>query len=77
MKELLGHSLDNPIIKLTPLSSETDKNIQKGYLQIFSGAIIGIRNPKAHENLSIDENRAIHLIFLASLLMSKIDETIK
>ena len=34
----------------------------------------GIRNPNAHENLTIDEKRAIHLIFFASLLMFKIDE---
>jgi hypothetical protein len=30
----------------------------------------GIRNPKAHSNVQIDAPRAMHLIFLASLLMS-------
>ena len=35
----------------------------------------GIRNPNAHENLSINEKSAIHLIFLASLLMFKIDDS--
>lgn len=67
-------SLDNPILELSDLSNESGKNIQKGYLQIFSGAMTGIRNPKAHENIVIDSKRAIHLLFLASLLMSKIDE---
>ncbi|MBI5642543.1 MAG: hypothetical protein HY954_03600 [Deltaproteobacteria bacterium] len=33
----------------------------------------GIRNPKAHNNIDIDENRAVHFIFLASLLMDKLD----
>ena len=69
-------SLQNPIITLSDLSSESGKNIQKGYLQIFSGAMIGIRNPKAHDNIEIDDKRAIHLLFLASLLMYKIDERI-
>ncbi len=69
-------SLDNPILKLSDLSNESGRNIQKGYLQIFSGAMTGIRNPKAHENLVIDRRRAIHFLFLASLLMSKIDEAI-
>ena len=69
-------SLSNPIIKLSDLSSESEKNIQKGYLQIFSGAMTGIRNPKAHDNLVIDEKRAIHLLFLSSLLMFKIDERV-
>ncbi|MBA7577516.1 hypothetical protein ES708_19369 [subsurface metagenome] len=43
-------------------------------MQIFSGAMTGIRNPKAHENITIDSQRAIHFLFLASLLMFKIDE---
>lgn len=67
-------SLQNPIIVLDDLSTETGKNIQKGYMQIFSGSMTGIRNPKAHDNITIDSQRAIHFLFLASLLMFKIDE---
>jgi len=67
-------SLDNSVLDLADLSTESGKNIQKGYLQIFSGVMTGIRNPKAHENIVIDRKRAIHLLFLASLLMSRIDE---
>ena len=66
-------SLENPIIKLDDLTTESGKNIQKGYLQIFSGSIIGIRNPKAHENITISKERGIHFLFLASLLMDTID----
>lgn len=69
-------SLQNPIITLSDLSSEMGKNIQKGYMQIFSGAMTGIRNPKAHDNIEIDDKRAIHFLFLASLLMQKVDERI-
>jgi len=64
----------NPIVVLDGLSSETGRNIQKGYMQIFAGAMTGIRNPKAHENITISRERATHFIFLASLLMSKLDE---
>ena len=67
-------SLQNPIIKLDDLSTETGKDIQKGYMQIFAGTMTGIRNPKAHGNVIIDYKRAIHFLFLASLLMYKIDE---
>ena len=67
-------SLQNPIIVLDDLSTETGKNIQKGYMQIFAGSMTGIRNPKAHNNITIDSQRAIHFLFLASLLMFKIDE---
>jgi uncharacterized protein (TIGR02391 family) len=67
-------SINNPIISLDDLSSETGKNIQNGYMSIFAGAMTGIRNPKAHGNLTISVERATHFIFLASLLMYKLDE---
>jgi len=69
-------SLNNPIIVLDDLSTETGRNIQQGYMEIFAGAMIGIRNPKAHDNLNITEIRAKHFIYLASLLMHKVDERI-
>lgn len=67
-------SMNNPIIRLSALSSETDRNIQQGYMQIFAGTMQGIRNPKAHDNLTLTKTRTIHLLFLASLLMEKLDE---
>ena len=69
-------SPNRPLIRLTALATETDRNIQQGYMQIMTGAMIGIRNPKAHGNLDPGANRALHLICLASLLMHKIDERI-
>ena len=67
---------NSPIICLDDLSTETGRNIQQGYMEIFAGAMTGIRNPKAHGNIKITENRARHFIYLASLLMHKIDERI-
>jgi len=61
---------------LSDLSTQTGKDIQKGYMQIFSGAMTGIRNPKVHDNIEIDDKRAIHFLFLASLLIEKVDERI-
>jgi uncharacterized protein (TIGR02391 family) len=61
-------SPNTPIVRLADLSTKDGENIQKGYLQIFSGAMTGIRNPKAHSNVTIDANRAIHHLHLASLL---------
>jgi uncharacterized protein (TIGR02391 family) len=64
----------NPIIALDDLSTQSGQDAQKGYMQIFSGSMTGIRNPKAHENVTIERQRTIHFLFLASLLMFKIDE---
>ncbi len=64
---------ENPTLVLDNLKTQSGKNIQKGFKQIFAGAISGIRNPKAHENIKISKDLAIHYLFLASLLMKKID----
>ena len=71
----LAFSLNSPIITLADLSTRSGKDEQLGYMEIFSGTMTGIRNPKAHSNLVIDEKRAIHLLYLTSLLMYKLDET--
>lgn len=67
-------SVRDPIIQLDDLEYETGKNIQVGYMQIFSGSMTGIRNPKAHENITIDKTRAVHFLFLSSLLLCKLEE---
>jgi len=43
-------------------------------MQIYAGAMIGIRNPKAHANITIDAKRAKHHLHLASLLAYCFDE---
>ena len=67
-------SPNSPIIVLDDLSTSTGKDIQQGYMELYAGAMSGIRNPKAHGNILIDEKRAIHLLFVASLLFYKLDE---
>lgn len=67
-------SLSNPIIKLDDLTTDSGKNVQLGYMQMFAGAMKGIRNPKAHANVTITKEEAIDSLFFASLLMYKIDQ---
>lgn len=67
-------SPNSPLIRVSDLSTEDGKSMQKGYMQIFSGAMTGIRNPKAHSNVIVDEKRAIHHLHLASLLHHVSDE---
>src|SRR5438128_1562114 len=74
--KLMQHvfSINKPLIKLGNLSTQDGKNIQQGYMQIFAGAMTGIRNPKAHSNLIIELLWAIHLLSLASLLIYKLED---
>jgi uncharacterized protein (TIGR02391 family) len=67
-------SPNNPVIVLADLSTQSGKAEQQGYMEIFAGAMTGVRNPKAHANLKIGRSRALHLLFLASLLMWKLDD---
>lgn len=69
-------SVQDPVLVLGDLGTQNGRNIQLGYMKIFEGSIIGIRNPKAHQNLQTDRVKAIHLLYLASLLFTKIDERI-
>jgi uncharacterized protein (TIGR02391 family) len=38
-------SATSPVIELDDLSSKSGRNIQSGYQRLFSGAMIGVRNP--------------------------------
>lgn len=68
--------LNSPVYKLSDLNSETERNIQDGYMNLFVGAMQAIRNPKAHENIRLnDQRKALQLLSLASLLFYKLDET--
>jgi uncharacterized protein (TIGR02391 family) len=63
----------NPLITIDDLSTNDGQSIQQGYMDIFAGAMTGIRNPKAHGIVTIGPERAIHFIYLASLLLDTLD----
>lgn len=69
-------SLNNPAFSLADLSTDSGRKIQLGYMEIFSGAITGIRNPKAHANLEISEVEAWEKLVLASHLMKMWDSRV-
>jgi len=47
---LIGNVMapNNPQLILSDINTESGKNIQKGFMQIYKGAYQGIRNPSAH-----------------------------
>ncbi len=67
-------SPDNPILLVEDnIITQTNKDTQKGYMMMFSGAMSAIRNPKAHENMTISKEDAIRKLMFASMLMYKLD----
>lgn len=65
--------LENPFFVFNDLKNETQKNEQDGYCNIFAGAMLAIRNDKAHHNTPIAKEEAIKKLIFASLLFDKID----
>ena len=67
-------SLKNPILMVEAnLDTQTNKDTQAGYMMMFAGAMSAIRNPKAHENMTISKNDAVRKLMFASMLMYKLD----
>lgn len=42
-------AVDAPLVKLTSLSTESEKDEQKGFQFLFAGTVLAIRNPRGHE----------------------------
>lgn len=65
-----------PIIRLFPTGDPDAKPKQEGYKFLYAGMMLAIRNPIAHRNFTVDEADAIHLLFLASWLLRRLDEAV-
>jgi uncharacterized protein (TIGR02391 family) len=68
-------SPNNPVLKFNSLASQSDKDEQKGFMQMFSGGVSGLRNPRAHGFIHDDPERALEFIAFVSLLAKLLDET--
>lgn len=67
-------SSNNPLLKLNEGISTSEQDEQTGYMQIFAGCMIGIRNPCAHESDWEDtEQRALHLLVFANHLIERVN----
>jgi hypothetical protein len=61
----------NPVLKIGDSPDE-----QQGFLALFRGAILAVRNPKAHSlGGTSDAQRALEWLFFASVLLRNLDES--
>jgi uncharacterized protein (TIGR02391 family) len=68
-------SPNNPVLKFNDLSDQSDHDEQAGFMMMFSGAVSGLRNPRAHGFIHDDAERALEFIAFVSLLAKLLDET--
>lgn len=67
-------SANNPVLVFNEFEDQTDRDEQEGMMHLFEGAVLGIRNPRAHELFEHDPQRALEYIVLLSLLTKRADE---
>jgi uncharacterized protein (TIGR02391 family) len=66
-------SPNKPVLRFNELKDQTDKDEQKGFMMMFSGAVAGLRNPRAHRLIKDDAERALEFIAYISLLAKLLD----
>jgi uncharacterized protein (TIGR02391 family) len=63
----------NPVLRFNALADKSDGDEQRGYMMMFSGAVAGLRNPRAHKVIQDDAERALEFIAFVSLLAKLLD----
>jgi uncharacterized protein (TIGR02391 family) len=66
-------SPNKPILKFNSAADQSDRDEQKGFMMLFSGAVTGLRNPRAHKLIKDDPERALEFIAFVSLLAKLLD----
>ena len=67
-------SVDNPVLYWSERKTTSEKDEQRGYMHFYMGAVIGIRNPRAHElELEDKPETALELLTFTNHLMHKLD----
>lgn len=68
-------NVNNPILKINPLIDDSDKSEQEGFMHLFIGAVMALRNPRAHKIIEDDPELALESIALISFLAKQVDRS--
>lgn len=67
----------SPVLRFNDLADQSDHDEQKGFMMMFSGAVAGLRNPRAHKLIKDDAERALEFIAFVSLLAKLADKAVR
>lgn len=67
-------SVNNPILRFNDLTTQSDKDEQKGMMHLFMGVTLGVRNPRGHSFLGDSPDEALEFIGLMSLLANRLEK---
>ena len=65
----------NPVLKFSDLQTQTEQSEQQGMMFLYAGAMLALRNPRAHEIIEDDPEKALEYIAFLSLLAKSLDKT--
>lgn len=67
-------SEQSPLIRLTDITTTSEKDEQEGYKFIFSGSVMAIRNPRGHEyGVKDSPTECLDHLSLASMLLRRLE----
>lgn len=67
-------STKNPTLKFNDLQTESDKSEQQGMMFLYAGAMLAFRNPRAHQIIEDDPEKALEYIAFLSLLAKSLNK---
>jgi uncharacterized protein (TIGR02391 family) len=59
---------------INDLSDQTDQDEQEGMMHLFAGAVLALRNPRAHALLDDSPEMALEYIALLSMLAKRLEQ---
>ena len=62
-----------PVLRFNALKTETDRSEQQGMMFLFAGAMLALRNPRAHALIQDDPEQALEYLGFLSLLAKALD----
>lgn len=67
----------NPVLKFSDLKTQTEQSEQQGMMFLYAGAMLALRNPRAHEIIEDDPEKALEYIAFLSLLAKSLNKTMR
>ena len=65
----------SPVLRFNQLQTETDRSEQQGMMFLYAGAMLALRNPRAHALIQDDPEEALEYLGLLSMLVKALDRT--
>ena len=67
-------SVKNPLLRFNDGTTDSDRSEQQGMMQLYAGAMLAFRNPRAHQIVEDDPESALEILSFLSFLAKAVDK---